>query len=169
MFLQNIPEFYLISIRTIFTNGASWIQSMFGASLGALNIPVNWSVWIVYLILIVAIVARYKLQYELKLADNIICLLIFLSGSALIFASLYVQWTAYQNPIIDGIQGRYFIPLLIFLFLPLVSFNNEKSNVVIREEKQDKENKINICEMIIPVFLNCIALVDIFNFALQNV
>lgn len=167
--LQNIPEFYLISIRTIFTNGASWIQSMFGASLGALNIPVNWSVWIVYLILIVAIIARYKLQYELKLADNIICLLIFLSGSALIFASLYVQWTAYQNPIIDGIQGRYFIPLLIFLFLPLVSFNNEKSNVIIREEKQDKENKINICEMMIPVFLNCIALVDIFNFALQNV
>lgn len=166
--LQSIPEFYLTSIRTIFANGAFWIQSMFGSSLGALDIPTNWSVWVVYLILIVAAVSGYQLQGKLKLRDNIICLLIFFGGAALIFASLYVQWTAYKNPIIDGIQGRYFIPLLMFLFIPLMSFNGPRINVVLDKNFENEDSKMGILTAFIPIGLNCIALIDIVNFTLQN-
>lgn len=42
-----------------------------------------------------------------------------LSTSALIVMTLYVYWTAPGSKIIDGIQGRYFIPLVVFV-VPLV-------------------------------------------------
>jgi uncharacterized membrane protein len=40
----------------------------------------------------------------------------------LTFSSLYVQWTPYMNDTIVGIQGRYFIPLLLPVALVLKRF-----------------------------------------------
>ena len=37
----------------------------------------------------------------------------------LIFTSLYVQWTPFRNPVINGVQGRYFIPILLIILLVL--------------------------------------------------
>ena len=91
-----------------------------------------------------------------------------MGGAALIFASLYVQWTAYKNPIIDGIQGRYFIPLLMFLFIPLMSFNGPRINVVLDKNFENEDSKMGILTAFIPIGLNCIALIDIVNFTLQN-
>lgn len=36
-------------------------------------------------------------------------------GVALLFATLYVSWTPVGNFIVDGVQGRYFIPLAFFV------------------------------------------------------
>ena len=36
---------------------------------------------------------------------------------ALIFTSLYVQWTPVQNEVINGIQGRYFLPIILMVAL----------------------------------------------------
>ena len=37
------------------------------------------------------------------------------SGLAALFAALYISWTPVGNFIVDGIQGRYFIPLAFFV------------------------------------------------------
>ena len=35
----------------------------------------------------------------------------------MVFFSLYVIWTKVGAPVIDGVQGRYFLPLVAFLAL----------------------------------------------------
>ena len=61
----------------------------------------------------------------------IICMIM-----ALTFGSLYVQWTSYMANVIDGIQGRYFIPLLIpiaMLFKPMPIGGKDSDRRVIAE------------------------------------
>ena len=45
--------------------------------------------------------------------DKLVNGIIFISTIILMFTSLYVQWTPLGASFIDGVQGRYFIPLLI--------------------------------------------------------
>ena len=51
---------------------------------------------------------------------------------ALTFTSLYVQWTPLRKASIDGIQGRYFIPLLfpIALILPKIKTQIQQSELI---------------------------------------
>ena len=44
---------------------------------------------------------------------------------AAIYTALYVVWSPVGNNIIEGVQGRYFIPILIFI--PLITFGNKLS------------------------------------------
>ena len=41
--------------------------------------------------------------------------ILILGTIGLMFTSLYMQWTSVGAQVIDGIQGRYFIPLLYLL------------------------------------------------------
>lgn len=46
----------------------------------------------------------------------------------LIYTSLYVQWTPLQKPFINGVQARYFLPIL---FLVAIIIDNDK--IVIKD------------------------------------
>ena len=36
-----------------------------------------------------------------------------------LFAVLYISWTPLRNPVIEGVQGRYFIPIALFAALAM--------------------------------------------------
>jgi hypothetical protein len=40
-----------------------------------------------------------------------------ISSAGLIFAALYLGWTPVGAPVVEGVQGRYFLPLLAALVL----------------------------------------------------
>ena len=48
---------------------------------------------------------------------------IFITIIGLILTSLYVQWTSLKNPLIYGIQPRYFLPIIL---LAAVVLDNHK-------------------------------------------
>ena len=66
-------------------------------------------------------------------------ILIFLGVSALIFVGLYMGWTAIGKGIIDGIQGRYFIPVAL---LPLICLI-----------KKDKYIEFKYCDALVLTFI----------------
>lgn len=43
--------------------------------------------------------------------DRVLLLIVLLAASGAIFASQYLSWTAVDALVIDGVQGRYFLPL----------------------------------------------------------
>jgi uncharacterized membrane protein len=77
-------------------------------------------------------------------------LMIFISISTIIlmFTSLYIQWTAVAEKYIDGVQGRYFIPLM----LPLTIICNIK-NI----------NTGKISEKLLFWIVNIVILVNIYT------
>lgn len=111
--LTHIYDFYEISVRTIIQSGSDWISFMIGSNLGTMQISITPIMWVVFVILFVYEISDcYSNRGEIHKFDPLILIMTFLIGSALIFCSLYVQWTPLKNEYINGIQGRYFVPLL---------------------------------------------------------
>jgi uncharacterized membrane protein len=94
-----------------------YIESFVG-KLGWLDLKLPWS----YIVLAVCDLAVAALACVTTAAGRrrtifyrIIVLIALITSIAALFAVLYVSWTPVGNFIVDGIQGRYFIPLAFFL------------------------------------------------------
>ncbi|MBR4486881.1 DUF2142 domain-containing protein, partial [bacterium] len=96
-----------------------------------------------------------------KKFDKRLSLFILLSVLLLIFTSLYIQWTLPKENIIDGVQGRYFLPILILLPLGFIQ------NKIVTKEKITKfisknDALINKFLATFMLFFDCVALFYIF-------
>lgn len=131
--LTHIPSFIIISLKTILVSALPWLKSLFGAYLYDSQVELNDLVWLGFGIMTLMAFVSYRRNgdsYKLeKKSDRYIILGILLLIMGLTFASLYVQWTPYKNPVIEGIQGRYFIPLLYPLAVAISKKNEENKSV----------------------------------------
>ncbi len=122
----NPLRYLLIIAKTINARLTFYLTSGFGLNLGhfAIDLP---SIFL-YLSLIFAtlILSQNTERLKIKPFERAVFILIPCIICILIFTSLYIQWTAVDAPIIDGVQGRYFLP-----FLPLLPFmlNNNHPKV----------------------------------------
>lgn len=57
--------------------------------------------------------------YKWRKIDKLIMVFIMLVALLLIYTALYVGYTPVGHSIVNGIQGRYFIPVGIFFFLSM--------------------------------------------------
>lgn len=129
-----------------------WIKEMIGESLGIYEAPIIPIVWIGILIILIYEIDNDCVN-DLKISEKrfVIFLILFVLGVVLIMTSLYVQWTTYMNRTINGIQGRYFTPLLLLLLLPILVFK--------KNEKKDGG-----CYCSLPILLlNSITIADVCN------
>lgn len=129
--ISNPIRYILIICNTIIKNGESYLSTMFGTSLGWLNIEINRLIIYIYIFSIFFYIVKGKKENKNAIENDkitrinmsIICMII----SLLIFTSIYVQWTPVRNLIIEGIQGRYFIPILM-LFILSITKNVEEDD-----------------------------------------
>lgn len=111
--LTHIFDYYVVCVRSLLNNLLFWTSTMIGSSMGALNITISSAVWLTMTVLLVyETCVCQENDLNVKPYHSLILLLTFLAGVALIFTSLYVQWTPLKNETINGIQGRYYTPLI---------------------------------------------------------
>ena len=119
--LKDPAAFVLTFVRSLDNFGVTYLTEMIGSNLGWLNIPVCALLAMGYLLILVLQVSGnddisgIRLDLPAKGILGGVSLLVF----ALIFVTLYGQWTAYGYDKILGVQGRYFLPLLFPLILAL--------------------------------------------------
>ena len=119
--LKDPAAFVLTFVRSLDSFGVTYLTEMIGSNLGWLNIPVCALLAMGYLLILVLQVSGnddmsgIRLELQAKGILGGVSLLVF----ALIFVTLYGQWTAYGYDKILGVQGRYFLPLLFSLILAL--------------------------------------------------
>jgi len=94
---------------------------------------------------------NYK-KVEIDNKFKILVLFVVLVTIALIFTSIYIQWNSVENWAVEGIQGRYFIPLL--LLIAILCYNH----FVVIEKKMPYRYIL-----LFMVFVNIHALVSILN------
>ena len=87
-------------------------------------------IYLVCLFLFDSSIKNIKIDYKFKIFDFLILSCIIIG----IYTALYIIWTPVGNNIIEGVQGRYFIPIVIFT--PLLTLGNKLS------EKLKKINQI---------------------------
>ena len=106
-----------ILFRTITTEFYIYLMNGLGAYLGWLNIAVSQFYIFIYFIMLVFIIIVDQNKKRLKEYERWWIAFLTVGVIALIFTSLYVQWTPVQNEVINGIQGRYFLPIILMVAL----------------------------------------------------
>lgn len=154
-------DYYAVVVRSVIQMFDYYIASMIGSSLGALCINTAPIVWVSFLLLFIYELLEEKdIKFDLHKYDKNVFLLTFLLGVALIFTSLYAQWTPYREPIVHGIQGRYFTPILLVFVIWFKMCLQEKYHI------RNQENEIITGKYmyVLIATLNGIALLDLIAY-----
>lgn len=127
-------EFAKTLSRTYFTSDGDYIYESFAGNFGWLNAPLNFpTVLLVYLTVFLAVFSSWKgqrgLHYSHGLYGNLTLLAVGLLVALAVSVALYAAYTAVGAPVIRGIQGRYFMPLIFLALLaqykPLFIFRDK--------------------------------------------
>lgn len=109
-------------LKTFYYRGFSYQLLFVGNFLLDIPLPMWWIGLYALSITPVALLDKSKIIISDR--QKLISLAIFIIIFLLICAFVYVSWTVVGQNIIDGIQGRYFIPILPLLFLLLFKIRN---------------------------------------------
>lgn len=119
--LQNPIEYIKTLLYTIDFKGIDYINSMLGAEIGWDELIKFYSIVPIIFFLLLAFVSitDKDIKNVFNKYQKVIIILVILAVIGLIFTSLYIQWTSVESNVIDGVQGRYFIPIMPLILLIL--------------------------------------------------
>ncbi len=114
---SNPMEFVTLSVRTLFLNGDTFLETMLGMQLGWLD--VNVSRVVIYGMLAMLLLSFQQISdgsrpagYEVSGKEKLMYLTVIALSAGVVFVSMFISWTPRESVEIFGIQGRYFLPLL---------------------------------------------------------
>lgn len=151
-FLINNPgRIPSILYQTLKIETPRWIREFFGASLDWLILSIPKKIYYTYaFVLIVSIFLEFKeTDKKLEIKQNIYNIIIFGAIVSLILLGLYMTWSSVGCFIIEGVQGRYFIPIAILF---LLSIKNYKISI--------KNKYVNL---LVPIFIIAINIATLFE------
>ena len=132
--MHNPIRFLIIILNSINVYFDWYFESMIGVSLGLFSINPS-KIYIKLDILIFIFMLLFSNEKKIKNNIKIVSLLIFIIVVCLIFTSLYLDWTVVGNNLVEGVQGRYFTPILLYLILCLSTTNfTIKNNNIINKQ-----------------------------------
>ena len=174
MYILGDPlRFPYILINTFISRGLSY-QFLFVGNFW-LDIPLpTW--WLgFYLVTIIPVALLDKNRINLIRKQKLISALTFFLNFLAACALVYITWTPVGQNVIDGIQGRYFIPIFPLLFLLLYKVRNfetyyekiDTNRLVIKDKpviKIIRENLNFILIAYITIFLSITLLIFITSY-----
>ncbi len=150
-FILSNPFKYAFIIFNDFNLTAGEYLKQFIGVLGWLDTNLPSTLWLSY-IAIVGFVALIDSRQDviITLKDKIKLFTVFLFSTVLIYTLVYLAWTPVGQEIVEGVQGRYFIPLANIIFL--VAYNR-KFQIDI------SSNRLNLVIVLYSLFALTISLV----------
>ncbi len=114
------PAGYAVIVKnSILFHGRTWVRQTFGGNLGWISVNVFMPFILIYLMVLIYTALAEK--SDLRIKDRVCIFLVDLVIFFVVLTTEYVQWTAYGSDIIQGVQGRYFLPVVPVSFLMLTN------------------------------------------------
>lgn len=143
--IHNPFEYYMIFVRTVYENSEAWIMTMLGSALGWLDIPISGGLLLCYFGILLYTIVYQKGQITISANfERIICFVEIILQFCLLLTTEYLSWTPVRNQIIWGIQGRYLLPMLIYIYY-MRSANYNNKNLI------DGRKKFNIILLVLVI------------------
>ncbi len=133
LMIKNPFRYASVLLNTISLYLNAYITGMLGQSLALFNITLSCIYIFANIVILVILTLCDHKDVKFDNFTRILCLFIFLSITLLTFTSLYLDWTAVGSSTIEGVQGRYFIPIIMYLLLGLT---NSSFSTKIKDENQ---------------------------------
>lgn len=122
--IKNPLDYINIIYNTVVNNFHFYVESFIGTQLGWFTINTNRTISYLYLFLLILSPFFTTEKNKLKIKDKIIMIFILVLVTNLVFLAFYLSYVPYSQITIHGIQGRYFIPVM--LLLPVIFINNNR-------------------------------------------
>ena len=142
--LKNSLDYIQILWNTIETNGDWYLYTFVGSELRWLDIKIPKINILIMLFGLILLPFFDKKQKILIITISVLLILLVLTG-------LYLTWTPVKDDIIKGVQGRYFIPVFILVFLSMIK---KDKNIEI-EDLETKYFLLYFILNIISIFIIC--------------
>ena len=132
-FLQNPWKLIQMLCNTVADKSEFYLESIVGQKMGWVEIEISRVIFVGFLVLfmISMLKVRGEKQYVTsgqKWWLSIVCLL----SAGMILMGMLLTWTPYGHVSIEGVQGRYFTPLLLLLSLA------GRNNIVLLNDNKDR-------------------------------
>lgn len=135
-------------VKTFFVQGDFYLFSTFGSQLGWLNLKVS------YFTIIPIILFNFVLSFNeeneepfLNKLDKVILFSIFILSVLFVLTGMFLSWTPVTYSAIEGVQGRYFIPVLLIVYLLINSIRG------IKVSEGFKRNTIKYVSLIYTLYI----------------
>lgn len=116
--LNNPLDTVMVFVNTMIRNTGDYVLTLIGRQLGWLNIPVSQVAVILYgTMMLYTFVNSDKDEHSVPNGVYLYSLLSILVTTFGIFLALLVSWTPLSCQVIQGLQGRYFLQLMMFVGL----------------------------------------------------
>ena len=118
--LANPVQLVSIVCRTAWVLGDAYFTQMFGASLGWLDISIpKMLIWPFVIMMIISAFRREDEEAALTLGNRIYMCMIALLVIGFTAMGMLLNWTPLSYGVIEGMQGRYFLQVMVIFFLCL--------------------------------------------------
>ncbi len=155
--LRHPVETILIFARTILDDWNWWIFSFIGGDLGGLTLPIPHILIYGYaLLLAITLFNKQDEVSSLSKKNRLLLVLISFIIVLAIMGGMFTGWTPNTSDVIEGVQGRYFIPIGLLL---LIAFRN---NILVYTRNLDKYIVFT------AVLINAAVIFEIVDWTLKN-
>lgn len=128
-FLLNHPRYIpRIIFGTLFVYGPYYLLTFVGHLLGWLELEIS-SIYIKIELMILALFTVFSDTKKITSNKRSISIIASLISIVFIFAGLLLAWTPINTVLVQGVQGRYFIPVALPLLLGLGGIKAKKLNL----------------------------------------
>lgn len=115
---------YLLFANTLLVNTSNYLPELVGAVPGWLEGRVALPMWVSYLLVFLLLASSVRAADDdecLPVPQRIVCGVLFIITLLATMLALAIDWTLVSDTMIQGVQGRYLIPVIILLLLALRS------------------------------------------------
>lgn len=118
--LHNPVQTAKIFCRTLLDRGVGYVTTCFGGRLAGLSLRLSpWIIALFMALFLAAALFGEKGTGRLTVGPRLLLLGIVCVVGVSVMASMFLAWTSNTRPIIEGVQGRYFLPVLPLLGMGL--------------------------------------------------
>ena len=112
-------KFLVVCLSTLFTNFNYYVEGLFGRQLGNTDISLFYPSYIAYIVLFFFSLFLEKEKQSLERTTKLYALIVGVILSFCVFGVEYLTWSGIGSDLVDGVQGRYFLPFFILLMFCL--------------------------------------------------
>ena len=141
--IQN-PFYYIaILLNSISTNFSLYIVGAFGGYLEWFNVPLSMLYIFTSLIIFILLCVQARKYYAIPKSIKNLSISLFILITVIIFTALYISWTKVGEVTIDGVQGRYFLPIMLLIPIICMPTFQKTKKKQISSKKLDYSNHIS--------------------------
>ncbi|MBR2839998.1 DUF2142 domain-containing protein [Candidatus Saccharibacteria bacterium] len=127
--IMHNPFYYLaVLVHSISTNSILYLTGTLGGHLEWFNVNLSMLYILASLIIFTLLCAKARQSITISKSIKILSISLFAFITIIIFTALYLSWTKVGETVIDGVQGRYFLPILLLVPLAFLSVSRKSKN-----------------------------------------